>query len=68
MLVQLREFKANSTSHRLYNSWDGSMFEDHEHVHLDKKRWYPGTSRLSDGSMIVVGGTDNNINYNLNPT
>lgn len=44
------------------------MFEDNEHVHLDKKRWYAGSARLSDGSMIVIGGTDDNINYNLNPT
>ncbi|KXN80836.1 hypothetical protein AN958_07199 [Leucoagaricus sp. SymC.cos] len=33
-----------------------SLFEDPDNLHLAETRWYPSSLRISDGSLMVVGG------------
>lgn len=35
---------------------DAKIEEYPETIHLDEKRWYASTSRLRDGSIIILGG------------
>lgn len=34
-----------------------------ESIHLDEKRWYASTSRLRDGSIIILGGSKRKRNF-----
>ncbi|KAF7337539.1 hypothetical protein MSAN_02227200 [Mycena sanguinolenta] len=45
-----------------------NVFEDPEHVHLAITRWYPTALRLPDGGLIVIGGSNTNVFYNVGPT
>ncbi|KAH9945853.1 copper radical oxidase [Epithele typhae] len=33
------------------------IFEDHEHVRMASPRWYSTTLRISDGSLMIIGGS-----------
>ena len=45
-----------------------TVFEDPANLHLLEKRWYPSTTRIFDGSLLIVGGTHVNANfYNVDP-
>lgn len=48
----------------------GHVFEEPHRIHLTTHRWYPSSTRLSDGSQIIFGGARlaNFNDYNDNPT
>jgi hypothetical protein len=45
-----------------------TVFEDPATLHLNKTRWYPSSIRISDGSIMIAGGAENNTFYNVNAT
>lgn len=45
-----------------------TLFEDPETLHLAVNRWYPSSLRIFDGSLMVIGGTNNATPfYNMFP-
>ncbi|KAJ6520169.1 glyoxal oxidase N-terminus-domain-containing protein [Mycena sanguinolenta] len=45
-----------------------TVFEDPENVHLAVTRWYPTGLRIPDGSLMVIGGSNAAVFYNVGPT
>ena len=45
-----------------------TVFEDPANLHLLEKRWYPSTTRIFDGSLMIVGGMHEDAAfYNIDP-
>jgi hypothetical protein len=48
------------------------VYEDHDRIRLTSARWYPSTTRLTDGSLLIAGGMIaggyNNAESTDNPT
>ncbi|KAF8581888.1 copper radical oxidase [Ramaria rubella] len=40
-----------------------TLFEDPETLHLAEQRWYPSSIRISDGSLMIIGGIHVNTNF-----
>lgn len=57
---------------RLYNPATQTVYENVERIHLTSSRWYPSTTRLTDGSLLILGGMlaggFNNVASTDNPT
>ena len=50
----------------------GQLYENESRMHLTSRRWYPGSVRLQDGSVFIMGGMTttgfNNAPSTDNPT
>ncbi|KAF9019754.1 copper radical oxidase [Hymenopellis radicata] len=45
-----------------------TLFEDPVNLHLAESRWYPSSVRISDGSLMILGGSHRNTSfYNVDP-
>ncbi|KAM5542440.1 hypothetical protein V8D89_003899 [Ganoderma adspersum] len=45
-----------------------TIFEDPATLHLLERRWYPSSTRIFDGSLMIVGGAHFNVDfYNIDP-
>jgi len=45
----------------------GQVYEDPSRLRLTSKRWYPSTTRLEDGSVIIFGGMEKEGFNNVDP-
>ncbi|KAJ6451698.1 glyoxal oxidase N-terminus-domain-containing protein [Mycena vitilis] len=44
-----------------------TVFEDPAHIHLAVTRWYPTGLRIPDGSLMIIGGSNNDTFFNTGP-
>ena len=45
-----------------------TIFEDPATLHLLEMRWYPSSTRIFDGSLMIVGGAHTDVKfYNIDP-
>ena len=45
-----------------------TIFEDPATLHLLERRWYPSSTRIFDGSLMIVGGAHTDVKfYNIDP-